>query len=85
LRHQLKQSGIKVIELIPPYVQTELGGPLKQVPAGAPKPMPLDTFIAETMKALAGDAEEIAIGDAKYLMSASDAAAGQKIFAGLNR
>ena len=83
LRHQLKQSGIKVIELIPPYVATELGGPGKTVPAGAPKPMPLDAFIADTMKELAGDADEIAIGEAKHLMAGSDAV--KKIFAGMNR
>jgi uncharacterized oxidoreductase len=85
LRHQLKQSGIKVIELIPPYVSTELGGPRKNVPPGAPKPMPLDTFIAETMRELAADADEVAIGDAKHLMVGSDADAVKKIFAGMNR
>ena len=85
LRHQLKQSGIKVIELIPPYVATELGGPSKQIPPGAPKPMPLDIFIAETMRELAGDADEVAIGDAKYLMSGSNPDATKKLFAGLNR
>ena len=85
LRHQLKQSGIKVIELIPPYVATELGGPSKQIPPGAPQPMPLDTFIAETMKELTGDADEVAIGDAKHLMSGSNADAMKKIFAGMNR
>jgi short-subunit dehydrogenase involved in D-alanine esterification of teichoic acids len=74
-----------VIELIPPYVETELGGPLKKVPPGAPKPVPLATFIAETMNALAGDADEVAIGDAKYLSSAIDPAAARKIFDGLNR
>jgi uncharacterized oxidoreductase len=85
LRHQLKQSGIRVIELIPPYVATELGGPAKTVPPGAPKPMPLDTFIAETMKELAGDADEVAIGDARHLMGGSDSEAAKKIFAGMNR
>jgi uncharacterized oxidoreductase len=85
LRHQLKNSGIKVIELIPPYVATELGGPSKQIPPGAPQPMPLARFIAETMKELAGDADEVAIGDVRHLVSGSNAEAMKKIFAGMNR
>jgi len=67
LRHQLRDSNVKVIELIPPYVATELGGGA-QAPAGALRQMPLETFVAETMKELAGDAEEIAIGGAKNLL-----------------
>jgi hypothetical protein len=47
--------------------------------------MPLDTFIAETMKELAGDADEVAIGDAKHLMAGSDSETVKKIFAGMNR
>src|SRR5882672_4257647 len=66
LRHQLKDSKVKVIELIPPYVATELGGGA-QAPAVALRQMPLETFVAETMKELAGDADEIAIGGAKNL------------------
>jgi len=47
-RHRLRASGVKVVELIPPYVATDLGGPRKTVGPGAPQPMPLDVFIAET-------------------------------------
>jgi len=70
LRQQLRGTGVQVIELIPPYVATELGGPSKPAPAGALRQMPLETFIAETMKELAGDADEIAIGGAKNLFAA---------------
>ena len=38
---------MQVIEIIPPYVQTELGGPTQAVD---PRAMPLKDFIAETMK-----------------------------------
>lgn len=72
LRQQLKNSGLKVIELIPPYVATELGGGLPS-PAGALHQMPLETFIAEAMRELAGDEDEIAIGGAKNLFAASGA------------
>jgi hypothetical protein len=47
--------------------------------------MPLETFIAETMKELAGDADEIAIGGAKNLLAASSQESAGKIFAGMNR
>jgi hypothetical protein len=46
--------------------------------------MPLDTFIAETMKELAGDSDEIAIGGAKNLLAATAPENVKKIFAGMN-
>ncbi|HXP81921.1 MAG TPA: SDR family NAD(P)-dependent oxidoreductase [Verrucomicrobiae bacterium] len=84
LRQQLRDSNVRVIELIPPYVATELGG-VSKAPAGALRQMPLETFIAETMKELAGDAEEIAIGGAKNLLAASSPENVKKIFAGMNQ
>ena len=84
LRHQLRNSKVKVIELVPPYVATELGGG-SQAPAGALHQMPLETFIAETMKDLEGDADEIAIGGAKNLLAAPSPENVMKIFAGMNR
>jgi len=85
LRHQLKDSGIKVIELIPPYVATNLGGPGKQVSPHAPQPMPLDSFIAQVMNELATDADEIAIGDAKGLLAATSPESVKRIFSAVNR
>lgn len=84
LRQQLKNSGVKVIELIPPYVATELGGGAP-APAGALHQMPLETFIAETMKELAGEEDEIAIGGAKNLFAASGAEKVKQIIAERNR
>jgi uncharacterized oxidoreductase len=83
LRRQLRDSNVKVIELIPPYVATELGG-AAQAPAGALRQMPLDTFVAETMKELESDADEIAIGGAKNLLAASSPENVKKVFAGMN-
>jgi uncharacterized oxidoreductase len=83
LRHQLRDSNVKVIEIIPPYVATELGG-ASLPPPGAPQPMPLQPFIAETMIELASDADEIAIGGAKHLLAASSPDSLQKTFAGMN-
>jgi len=47
LRYQLKDTSIQVIEIIPPYVQTDMAGPEVD-----PRAMPLRDFIAETMQIL---------------------------------
>ena len=85
LRHQLKGSGVKVIELIPPYVATELGGPRKTVGPGRPQPMPLQSFVKLTMEALASDNDELAIGDADNLVAATNPDTVRKVFTGMNR
>jgi short-subunit dehydrogenase involved in D-alanine esterification of teichoic acids len=85
LRHQLKASGVKVIELIPPYVATELGGPRKTVGPGGPQPMPLPAFIAETMEELAKGSDEVAVGDARNLVAATNIETLKRIFEGMNR
>jgi len=60
LRYQLRDTPVQVIELIPPYVQTELQGPQQ---ASDPNAMPLKDFIAETMGILrdSPDATEILV------------------------
>ena len=50
LRHQLKEAEIEVIEIVPPYVQTQLMG---EQQANDPNAMPLDAFISEVMEILA--------------------------------
>lgn len=49
LRVQLRNTSVEVLELAPPYVQTELGGP-KQ--AQDPRAMPLDDFTKEVVQLL---------------------------------
>jgi uncharacterized oxidoreductase len=58
LRYQLRGTSIQVLEIIPPYVQTELMGSHQ---AGDPNAMPLKDFINETMKILMTDAAEICV------------------------
>jgi uncharacterized oxidoreductase len=66
LRHQLRDTSIQVLELAPPYVQTELTGAHQ---ARDPDAMPLKEFIAESMQILANspDAGEILVERVKPL------------------
>jgi len=49
LRYQLQATGVDVIEIVPPYVQTELMGKSQ---AADPNALPLTDFIAEIMHIL---------------------------------
>ena len=49
LRHQLRKVPVEVLELSPPYVQTELTG---EHQASDPRAMPLDAYVAEVMHLL---------------------------------
>lgn len=49
LRHQLRNIPIEVLELAPPYVQTELTGAQQ---ASDPRAVPLDAYVAEVMQLL---------------------------------
>lgn len=66
LRYQLKGSSVQVLELAPPYVQTELMGTWQ---ASDPHAMPLKDFTAEVMRILTDtpDATEILVERVKPL------------------
>lgn len=49
LRHQLRDSSVEVLELAPPYVQTELTGNQQ---ASDPRAMPLAAYVGEVMQLL---------------------------------
>ena len=49
LRHQLRATPVEVLELAPPYVQTELTGAAQ---ATDPRAVPVDAYVAEVMDLL---------------------------------
>jgi len=55
-RFMLRHSNVRVLEIAPPWVRTELMNSQE-----AEQAMPLDQFIAETMKVLGTDADEILV------------------------
>ncbi|MGW9528551.1 SDR family oxidoreductase [Paenibacillus terrae] len=61
-RYLLKDTSVKVLELAPPSVQTDLMN-LKD----NPRVMPLAQFIEATIKVLGTDTDEVLVGDAKIL------------------
>ncbi|MGI4856430.1 MAG: SDR family oxidoreductase [Janthinobacterium lividum] len=69
LRYQLRDTRLQVLEIVPPYVQTELMGPGQ---ASDPDAMPLQDFITEVMGILTNSPEttEICVERVKPLRHA---------------
>ena len=63
-RYLLKDTSVKVLELAPPYVQTELMGAQQ---ASDTRAMPLKDFIDETMQELGTDANEVLVERVDFL------------------
>jgi uncharacterized oxidoreductase len=59
-RYKLKATSVRVLELSPPWVQTDLLNSKEE-----PRAMPLKDFIEATMKLLASDANEIVVQQAQ--------------------
>ena len=56
LRYQLKGSSVEVLEIAPPWVQTDLLNSTNE-----PRAMPLAEFIAETIKVMGTGAQEVLV------------------------
>ncbi len=81
LRYQLKGTKTEVLELIPPYVATDLMNG-----ASDPRAMPLDKFIAEVMEILKTQpaVAEICVENVKRLRFAAESGHYDAVFEGLN-
>jgi uncharacterized oxidoreductase len=81
LRYQLKGTSTEVVELIPPYVQTDLMNG-----ASDPRAMPLADFISEVMQIIKTqpDATEICVERVNGLRFAADKGQYHAVFNGLN-
>jgi uncharacterized oxidoreductase len=83
LRWQLRDTNIGVVEIIPPYVQTELMGPGQATDARA---MPLNDFLAEVMQILRSQPKvaEVCVERVKPLRFAAESGKFEAAFTGLN-
>lgn len=81
LRFQLQDSGVHVIEIAPPRVETDMEGP-----ADDDYTMSVDDFVAETMSQLASrpDAAEVVVKAARGLREAERNGVYAEVFAAVN-
>ena len=81
LRYQLKGTATEVLELIPPYVATELMNGAED-----PRAMPLGAFISEVMEILKTQpaVTEICVENVKRLRLAAESGTYDAVFGGLN-
>ena len=86
LRYQLKDTQVKVVELVPPYVATTLMGDHQAVD---PRAMPLDEFITEVMDIIKTqpDATEICVKKVDPLRSSAEGGQAKyaQAFEGFNK
>jgi uncharacterized oxidoreductase len=61
-RYKLKNTAVNLLEIVPPWVQTDLMGSNNE-----PRAMPLAEFVQETMGVLGTDVQEILVERAKPL------------------
>lgn len=81
LRWQLRGTTVEVLELIPPYVATDLMDGRNN-----PRAMPLDQFIAEAMEIITRDPTpaEICVENVKRLRYAAEGGKYDQVFQGMN-
>jgi uncharacterized oxidoreductase len=74
LRAQLRPTGVQVVELIPPVVDTNLHRGLPRMP---PRAMALDAFVRAAMRGLDARRDEVTVGDAAVLRIGARVAPGR--------
>jgi uncharacterized oxidoreductase len=84
LRRQLRDTTVKVFELIPPTTDTNLDKGARAARGQADRGIPPSEVAKEAMRGFAADEYEIAVGMAKNLIAGSRATPEQ-LFANMNR
>jgi uncharacterized oxidoreductase len=84
LRHQLRGTPVKVFEVIPPTVDTDLDRGARARRGQTERGIPPSEVAKATMASLEADNYEIAVGEARNLRGASGEMV-PKIFEGMNR
>jgi uncharacterized oxidoreductase len=85
LRHQLRASSVRVVELAPPWVNTDLdANQASPTVHSGMSPMPLPDFVAAAMEELKSDAEELHVAGAKFLYAAGIGERASATFAQMN-
>jgi len=79
LRHQLKATGIRVVEMAPPIVDTGLGSGTRSQGTSSAHMMSPDDFATEALAQLEGDQNEIMVG-----MAANTRKLGEALFDRMN-
>jgi len=76
----MRNTSVKVFEIIPPSVDTELGHDRREDKSQSHGGMPVNEFLAEAMEAIKNDTLEAAVGQAKGLR-----AKGEELFSVMNK
>jgi uncharacterized oxidoreductase len=79
LRHQLKSSGIRVVEIAPPIVDTGLGGSTRSEGTASRMMVSPEEFAREALAQLEADKDEILVG-----ISAETRQLGEALFEQMN-
>jgi uncharacterized oxidoreductase len=79
LRHQLKSTSIRVIEIAPPIVDTGLGGGARSEGTASSRMVSSEDFVTEAMALLEADEDEVLVG-----ISADTRRMGEAMFERMN-
>ena len=79
LRHQLKPTSVRVVEVVPPIVDTGLGGDARSGGTTNAQMMPAEQFASETLAQLERDLDEVLVG-----MSINSRKLGEALFERMN-
>jgi uncharacterized oxidoreductase len=84
LRHQLRNTPVKIFEIIPPMVDTNLDKGAREAREQRDRGIPPSEVAGATLKSMSNDEYEIAVGDAQNLVKGARANP-EVLFSNMNR